>query len=98
MKLKSTLLLLLTSPSPSPNSQNIGGQQEEEQGVVHYVQGEHYQLNDLRIWVIVSGLVGYPDSSSAHQKRSSKSKFLGLFLSNASLVISLVLVKPLKQL
>ena len=32
--------------------------------VVHHVQGEHYQRNVLRVFVIVSGPVGNPESSS----------------------------------
>ena len=38
---------------------NPGGQQEEEHGVVHHVQVEHYPRKVLGVWVIVSGPVGH---------------------------------------
>ena len=41
-------------------------------GVVHHVQGEHYQRNVLR--VIASGPVGNPKSFPVH-RRGPKSKF-----------------------
>ena len=36
-------------------------QQEDEDELVHHVQGEHYQRKVLRVWVIVTGPVGNPE-------------------------------------
>ena len=36
---------------------STGGQQEGEEGFVKHVQGEHYQRNVLRVFVIASGPV-----------------------------------------
>ena len=36
-------------PLPSHHITNPGGQQEGEHGVVHNVQGEHYQRNVVRV-------------------------------------------------
>ena len=43
-------------------------EEEEEQVVVHNIQGDHYQRNVLRVWVILSGPVGNPESSSVNPK------------------------------
>ena len=55
--------------TPSTGS---GGQQEGEHGVVHHVQGEHYQRKVVRVFVIVNGPIGNPESSRVY-KRSFKS-------------------------
>ena len=60
------------------SSQKTGGQHEGEHTWVQHVQGEHYQRNVSRVFVIMSGQDGNPESSSVHER---KSKFLGLFLS-----------------
>ena len=65
---------------------NPGGQQEGEHGVVHYVQGEHFQRKVKRSeWsVIVSGPVGNPKVILSPYKKSkiykpkSKLKILGI--------------------
>ena len=44
-----------------------GGQQEGEHGVVHQVQGEHYQRNFISVFLIVIGPVGNPESVSHPQ-------------------------------
>ena len=46
--------------------------------------GEHYQRMVLRVWVIVSGPVGHPQSIEEVHKANPN--FMGLSLSNASLV------------
>ena len=46
------------------STKKTGGQQDGEHGSVQHVQGEHYQRNILRVFVIVSGPVGNPKSSS----------------------------------
>ena len=59
---------------------------EGEHWWVQYFQGEHYQRNVLRIFVILSDPVGNPESSSVHRRSSNSinqspnSKFLGLSL------------------
>ena len=51
------------------STKNLGGPQEGGHGVVHHVQADHYQ----RVWVIVGGPVGNPESFRVHRK-SPKSK------------------------
>ena len=46
--------------TPSPWSAP-GGQQDEEHGVVHHVQIEHYDREVLRVFLVVSGPVGIPE-------------------------------------
>ena len=54
-------------------SNSTGGQKEGEHGVVQYVQYvKNYQRNVLRVFVVVSGPVGNPESSTVHRK-SAKS-------------------------
>ena len=69
------------------STKKTGGQQEGEHGWVQHVQGEQYQRNVLRVFMIERGLVGDPELSLVH-RRSPKSinqspnlKFLGLSLS-----------------
>ena len=45
-----------------------GGQQEGEHGRFQHVQGENYQRNGLRVFVIVSGPGGDPESSPVHRR------------------------------
>ena len=69
------------------SAQKTGVQQEGEHGWVQHVQGEHYQRNVLRVFMIERGLVGNPESSLVHRRspksinQSPNSKFLGLSLS-----------------
>ena len=75
------------TPSTSSVQKKTGGQQEGEHGWVQHFQIEHYQRNVLRVFVIVSGPVGNPESSSVNRRspksinKSPNSKFLGLSLS-----------------
>ena len=60
------------TPSTCSAQKKTGGQQEGEHGWVQHVQGEYYQRNVLKVFVILSGLVRNPESSSVH-RRSLKS-------------------------
>ena len=54
--------------------QSPGVQLEGKHWPVHHVQGEHYQRKVLRVRVILSALVGNPESFPV-QRSSPKSKF-----------------------
>ena len=70
-----------------PQYKKAGGQQDGEHGWVQHVKGEQYQKKILSVFVIVSGPVSNPESSSVHKispksiNQSPDSKFLGLYLS-----------------
>ena len=55
------------------SKEKTGGQQEGENGWVQHVQGEHYQRNVSRVFMIERCVVGNPESSLVH-RRSPKSK------------------------
>ena len=61
------------TPPPLPaKHQKRGGQQEGEPGSFQDVQGEHYQRNFLRVFMLERGLFDNPELSLVH-KRSPKS-------------------------
>ena len=62
-KLACILYLLIYHNEPWDPWSAQGGQQDEEHGVVHHVQVEHYDRKVLRVFLIVSGPVGIPESS-----------------------------------
>ena len=51
-----------STPEFQENVPSQGWQQREEHRVVHHVQVEHYEGLIKRVWVIMTGLVGNPES------------------------------------
>ena len=77
-------------PLPAQHQKNPGVQQEHRE--VHKIQGQHYHRNVLRVWVIVSGPVGNPESFQLRTRRPktiiqspTKVKFLDWSLLRTSL-------------
>ena len=85
---------LKASPKLFKGFQSPGVQLEGKHWPVHHVQGEHYPRKVLRVRVILSALVGNPESFPVQRIcRKSKFKIPGLVPNYRSDLISFIVKK-----